>query len=67
MFCKLVVRGADRQAALDRAVEALDALEIEGVTTTAGLHRRILALPAFRAGDYDTTTLESTLTPPKEG
>ncbi len=63
MICKLVVGGADRAEAIRRAGQALDALRIEGVRTTAALHRRILANPDFVAGDYDTTTLEAMLCP----
>jgi acetyl-CoA carboxylase biotin carboxylase subunit len=58
MIAKLVVHGADRAEAILRAVGALDRLRIEGVKTTAPLHRLILADPDFRAGRYDTQWLE---------
>jgi acetyl-CoA carboxylase, biotin carboxylase subunit len=51
---KLIVTGATREAAIDRLQTALDALAIDGVTTTATLHRRIVADPRFRAGGVDT-------------
>ena len=57
MIGKLVVHGADREEALARGGQALDALRIEGVRTTIDLHRRILADSAFRAGRYDLTRL----------
>ncbi len=61
MIGKLIVHGADREAALERAGEALEALQIEGVRTTIGLHRRILEDAAFRAGKYDLDRLTAIL------
>jgi acetyl-CoA carboxylase biotin carboxylase subunit len=55
---KLIVSGRDRAEAVNRLAAALDVLEIEGVATTAGLHRRILADPRFAAGDVDTRFFE---------
>jgi acetyl-CoA carboxylase, biotin carboxylase subunit len=55
---KLIVTGATRDAAIDLLETALHALTIEGVTTTAGLHRRIVADPRFRAGGVDTGFFE---------
>jgi acetyl-CoA carboxylase biotin carboxylase subunit len=51
---KLIVRGSDRPAAVARLAEALATLEIEGVPTTASLHRAIAADPRFIAGGVDT-------------
>ena len=61
MVCKLVAWGEDREQAMKKLDDALAATRIEGVKTTVGLHRRILAHKGFRAGDYDTTTLEGIL------
>jgi acetyl-CoA carboxylase biotin carboxylase subunit len=58
MIAKLIVHGADRVEAIRRAEGALDRFRIEGVKTTAPLHRLILADPDFRAGRYDTQWLE---------
>jgi acetyl-CoA carboxylase biotin carboxylase subunit len=55
---KLIVHGADRAQAVDRMAAALDALALDGVATTAGLHRRIMADPRFRAGGVDTRFFE---------
>jgi len=55
---KLIVHGADRAEAIARMGAALDALELTGVATTAGLHRRIMADPRFRAGAVDTRFFE---------
>jgi acetyl-CoA carboxylase biotin carboxylase subunit len=51
---KLIVSGADRTEAVRRLAEALAALEIEGVATTAALHRRIARDSRFVAGGVDT-------------
>ncbi|RME23552.1 MAG: ATP-grasp domain-containing protein [Deltaproteobacteria bacterium] len=61
MFAKLIVAGGSRQEAIDRMDAALAGLRVEGVPTTAPLHRAILAHPDFRAGDYDTHWLEQAL------
>ncbi len=61
MFAKIISHGATRDQAIDRMVEALGALEVKGVPTTAALHRAILRHPDFRAGRYDTGWLEPNL------
>ncbi len=58
MILKLIAWGEDRAQAIERLDAALSATRIEGVKTTISLHRRILADKGFRAGNYDTTTLE---------
>jgi acetyl-CoA carboxylase biotin carboxylase subunit len=55
---KLIVSGASRGEAVERMRAALDALRVEGVETTVGLHRRIAADPRFAAGAVDTRFLE---------
>jgi acetyl-CoA carboxylase, biotin carboxylase subunit len=55
---KLIVTGATRDAAIGQLQSALDALSVNGVTTTAGLHRRIAADLRFRAGGVDTGFFE---------
>lgn len=55
---KLIVWGEDRPAAVARLACALDTLSIEGVASTAPLHRRIAADPRFVAGGVDTRFLE---------
>jgi acetyl-CoA carboxylase biotin carboxylase subunit len=51
---KLIVRGNDRPAAVARLSQALATLTIEGVPTTADLHRKIAQDPRFIAGGVDT-------------
>jgi acetyl-CoA carboxylase biotin carboxylase subunit len=55
---KVIVVGADRAEAVARLSEALAVLQIEGVESTAALHRRIAADPRFMAGGVDTRFFE---------
>jgi acetyl-CoA carboxylase biotin carboxylase subunit len=61
LLAKVIAAGRDRAEALDRMADALGRYRIEGVKTTVPLHRRILASPAFRAGDVHTRFLEGGL------
>lgn len=58
LVAKLVVWDEDRASALVRAGRALDEFTLEGFTTTAGLHRRLVEDQAVRRGDFHTGTLE---------
>src|SRR5882762_7168292 len=58
LIAKLVVRGKDRSEAISRMSRALGMFIVEGIYTTIPLHRRILADPEFRAGDFDTGFIE---------
>ncbi len=51
---KLIVHSANRAEAVAKLSAALASLSIEGVPTTASLHRRIAADPRFAAGGVDT-------------
>ncbi|CAH0496765.1 acetyl/propionyl/methylcrotonyl-CoA carboxylase subunit alpha [Novosphingobium sp. CECT 9465] len=51
---KLIVHGATRTEAVDRLTRALGNLHIEGLPTTASLHRRIAIDPRFIAGGVNT-------------
>jgi acetyl-CoA carboxylase biotin carboxylase subunit len=57
MIAKLIVHGADRKEAIDRAKHALHKYVIEGVETTISLHRAILDEPNFVAGQINTAFL----------
>ncbi|MEE2751486.1 MAG: acetyl-CoA carboxylase biotin carboxylase subunit, partial [Myxococcota bacterium] len=59
LLCKVLAHGRDRSEALTRMEAALEAFEVQGVHTTLQLHRTILADAGFRAGEYDTGTVES--------
>ncbi len=58
LLAKVIVHGHDRPEALARMHQALDGFIIEGVTTTIPFLTRVMAHPAFRAGDVDTKFLE---------
>jgi acetyl-CoA/propionyl-CoA carboxylase biotin carboxyl carrier protein len=47
MIAKLVVTGADRQQALQRARRALNEFEVEGMPTVIPFHRTVVEDPAF--------------------
>ncbi|MGH7560042.1 MAG: acetyl-CoA carboxylase biotin carboxylase subunit [Gemmatimonadales bacterium] len=58
MLAKLIVHAPDRLAAITRAERALRELTVVGVATNQGFHLRLLADPAFRAGEIDIQFLE---------
>ncbi len=58
---KLIVRGDDRPAALDRLRGALGDFSIDGVATTRGLHLALLDVVAIRNGEVHTRWLEEWL------
>jgi acetyl-CoA carboxylase biotin carboxylase subunit len=57
LLCKVIARGADRQAAIASMIAALDALQVEGLPTTISMHQAILQSAALREGRYDTRTI----------
>ncbi|KMO26454.1 acetyl-CoA carboxylase, partial [Methylobacterium indicum] len=61
LLAKLVVHDETREGALARLGRALGEMSVEGLPTTAGLHRALLADPAVRAGDVHTRWLEAWL------
>lgn len=58
---KLIVHDENRAAALARLEGALRELEVGGLTTTQGLHQRLLADPQVRAGQFHTGFVEDWL------
>ena len=54
LLAKLIVKAADRPAAIAKMQAALAAFRVEGVPTTIAMHRQIIASDAFARGDYDT-------------
>ncbi len=63
MIGKLIVTGDTRAEAIDRLSQALANFKVEGVPTTIGLHRAIVAHPDFIANQFHTRWLEQTLLP----
>lgn len=57
MLCKVITKGANRDEACDRMIDALRSLKCEGVKTTIPMHLEILANAKFRAGEYDTRAI----------
>ena len=66
LIAKLIVRGRDRAEAISRMSRALEMFVIEGIFTSIPLHRRIMADPDFRAGNFDTKFMERFLAGAKE-
>ncbi|HEY8525544.1 MAG TPA: acetyl-CoA carboxylase biotin carboxylase subunit [Acidimicrobiales bacterium] len=58
---KLIVWGADRETAINRAIRALDEFEITGVATTLPADLAILRHEDFRAGKHSTKWVEERL------
>lgn len=51
LMAKLIVTGASREQALERAARALAEFRVEGVATVLPFHRTVIAAPEFRAAD----------------
>ncbi|MGF1478127.1 MAG: acetyl-CoA carboxylase biotin carboxylase subunit [Cyanophyceae cyanobacterium] len=58
---KLIVWGADREAAIKRMKRALRECAITGVPTTISFHQKILETPAFLQGEVYTNFIEQHL------
>jgi acetyl-CoA carboxylase biotin carboxylase subunit len=58
LLAKLVVRGKDRMETLARARRALEQFVLEGVKTTAPLHRAIIQNEQFIRGDISTRFMD---------
>jgi acetyl-CoA carboxylase biotin carboxylase subunit len=61
LLSKLIVWGADREAACERMARALAEYRVVGVRTTIPALARIVAHPDFRAGRLSTAYLERVL------
>jgi acetyl-CoA carboxylase biotin carboxylase subunit len=57
MISKLAAWHATREGAIDRLRRALGEYVVKGITTNISYLKRVLELPDFRAGDYDTSLL----------
>ena len=61
MIGKLVVWGEDRDQAVERMRQALEELVVEGVPTSASLHRKLMGHAQFQRGKVSTSFLEDYL------
>ncbi|MFE2945174.1 acetyl/propionyl/methylcrotonyl-CoA carboxylase subunit alpha [Streptomyces sp. NPDC059255] len=52
LLAKLIVTGATREQALQRAARALDEFTVEGMATALTFHRKVVADPAFTADPF---------------
>jgi len=57
LLAKLIVHGADREQALDRAREALGSFQVTGPKTNLPFHAELLISAEFVSGDYDTSVV----------
>jgi acetyl-CoA carboxylase, biotin carboxylase subunit len=58
LISKVIAWAPDRAGAIARMVRALDEYDVRGIKTTVGFCRWLLATTAFRAGEFDTTTVD---------
>ncbi len=63
MIAKLVVKGATREEAIERAIVAIDEYQISGLKTTLDFGKFVLKHPAFRSGNFDTNFVKQYFTP----
>ena len=63
---KLIVHGADRDAAISSIRECLDGFVVTGVPTTIAFHREVLAHDDFRTGKVNTRWVEEKFLPARE-
>ena len=59
MIAKVIVHAATREAAIGRMLAALDATEIDGITTNVAFLRRVVNHAAFRAGRTLTSFVDA--------
>ncbi|MBI3553819.1 MAG: acetyl-CoA carboxylase biotin carboxylase subunit [Elusimicrobia bacterium] len=58
LLAKLIVSAPDRMSAIKRGLRALGELEIGGIHTTAGFHKKVISHPDFQRGVFDTHLVE---------
>ena len=63
MIAKLVVKGENREDAINKAIEAIDKYQISGLKTTLDFGKFVLKHEAFRSGDFDTNFVKQYFTP----
>ena len=58
MVCKLICHGRNRTEAIQRMNRSLDEFVIEGITTTIGLHKKLLSHKKFINSDFNVSWLD---------
>ena len=58
LISKVIAWAPDRAGAIRRMVRALTEYDVRGINTTIGFCRWLLEMPAFRSGEFDTTTVD---------
>lgn len=61
LLAKLIVHDIDREHAIRRMRTALREFVVEGIHTNVRFHRRLLEVPEFVSGNYDTTIVKGML------
>ncbi|MBQ8650925.1 MAG: acetyl-CoA carboxylase biotin carboxylase subunit [Alphaproteobacteria bacterium] len=61
LIAKIIIHGKDREECLAKSRCALDELVIDGVFTTAGLHKKLVRNQDINSGDYNIHWLEKNL------
>jgi acetyl-CoA carboxylase biotin carboxylase subunit len=61
LVAKLIVKGADRNDAVERMRRALGDFILEGIPSTIPFHRRVLDHERFLSGEHDTTFVDEEL------
>lgn len=63
MISKLITYGENREEAIAKMIEAIDAYKVEGVETTLSFGKFVCQHEAFVSGDYDTGFVKDHYTP----
>ena len=57
LIAKVICKGRNRTEAIQRTLRSLDEFVLEGITTTIGLHKKILNHKKFVSSEFDTNWL----------
>ena len=63
MIAKLIVHAEDREAAMQKMIEAIDAYKITGIQTTLAFCKFVMKHEAFRSGNFDTHFVKNYFSP----
>jgi acetyl-CoA carboxylase biotin carboxylase subunit len=63
LIAKLITHGCDRAEAIAKMERALSQFVVQGIETSITMHQAIFRDPAFRAGEFDTSFMETFLAP----